>query len=131
MLSKTVRDNFNVIVPTKWTLKNVTHPVDQHTINDINRKQYMVIGGGGLLLPDSNPNSISGWQWAISDELLQRIEVPLLVYAIGYNFFIGQHPGDLFIHSLKKILEKAAFFSLRNHGSIKAVKTLVEENFMV
>jgi SAM-dependent methyltransferase/polysaccharide pyruvyl transferase WcaK-like protein len=128
VLSKTVRDNFNVIVPTKWTLKNVTHPVDQHTIDDINRKQYMVIGGGGLLLPDSNPNSISGWQWAIPDELLQSIEVPVLVYAIGYNFFIGQHPGDLFIHSLKKIVDKASFFSLRNYGSIKAVKSLVEES---
>ena len=128
VLSKTVRDNFNVIVPTRWTLKNVTYPVNQQTIEEINEKQYMVIGGGGLLLPDSNPNSISGWQWAISQELLSSIEVPLLVYAIGYNFFIGQQPGKLFIDNLHRIIEKASFFSLRNHGSIKAVKSLVDES---
>ncbi|GJM28901.1 MAG: hypothetical protein DHS20C17_15360 [Cyclobacteriaceae bacterium] len=127
VLSKTVRDNFNLITPTRWVLKNVTHPVTEETVKQINQQVYMVIGGGGLLLPDSNPNSISGWQWAISEQLLEKIEVPLLVYAIGYNFFIGQQPGALFVHNLKKIMEKASFFSLRNTGSIRAVESLVGE----
>ena len=127
VLSKTVRDNFNLIKPTRWELKDVTHPVTEDTIQQINHQDYMVIGGGGLLLPDSNPNAVSGWQWAISEDLLQKIEVPLIVYAIGYNFFIGQEPGELFIHNLKKIVQHASFFSLRNTGSIEAVKNLVGE----
>ena len=125
VLSKTVRDNFNVIRPTHWTLNKVTDPVTEDTIRLINKNNYMVIGGGGLLLPDSNPNSISGWQWAISEQLLEEIQVPVLVYAIGYNFFIGQDPGELFIRSLKQIVRKSTFFSLRNSGSIRAVKALV------
>ena len=127
VLSKTVRDNFNVIKPTCWDLKQVTDPVTTDTIKLINQKDYMVIGGGGLLLPDSNPNAVSGWQWAISENLLSQIDVPLIVYAIGYNFFIGQKPEALFIHNLKQIVQKASFFSLRNTGSIQAVKALIGE----
>ena len=125
VLSKTVRDNFNLIQPISWTLEKVTNKVTDKTIKLINQNDYMVIGGGGLLLPDSNPNSISGWQWAISEELLDKIEVPIIAYAIGYNFFAGQKPEELFIQSLKKIIEKSSFFSLRNSGSIRAVKSLV------
>jgi len=127
ILSKTVRDNFKTIVPTRWDLKKVTDPVTEDTIRSINQRDYAVVGGGGLLLPDSNPNSISGWQWAISAELLDKIEVPLLVYAIGYNFFIGQKPNQLFIENLKKIIEKASFFSVRNTGSLLAVRGLVDD----
>lgn len=125
VLSKAVRDNFNIINPTSWTLEKVTSTITEKTIVLINKKDYMVIGGGGLLLPDSNANTISGWQWAISEELLDKIEVPIIVYAIGYNFFIGQKPEELFIRSLKKVIEKSSFFSLRNSGSIRAVKELV------
>ena len=125
VLSKTVRDNFRNINTTSWDLKKVTDPVTQNTIQQINSKDYIVIGGGGLLLPDSNPNSISGWQWAVSEELLDKIEVPIIVYAIGYNFFHGQQPVDLFIKNLKKIIDRASFFSLRNTGSINAVKKIV------
>jgi len=129
-LSKTVRDNFNLCTPTSWTLEKVTNPVSERTIELINQRDYMVIGGGGLLLPDSNPNAISGWQWAISEELLGQIEVPLIVYGIGYNFFIGQNPETLFIRSLKKIIEKASFFSLRNSGSIRAVSELAGDDLV-
>ncbi len=125
VLSKTVRDNFNFMQPISWTLEKVTSKVTEETVRLINQKKYVVIGGGGLLLPDSNPNSISGWQWAISEELLDKIEVPIIVYAIGYNFFTGQKPEKLFIQSLKKIIEKSSFFSLRNSGSMRAVKSLV------
>ena len=128
VLSKTVRDNFNAMVPTRWDLKQVTDPVTEETIRSINQRDYVVVGGGGLLLPDSNPNSISGWQWAIPEHLLEKIEVPLIVYAIGYNFFIGQQPNELFTENLKKIIAKSSFFSLRNTGSLNAVKNLVGDS---
>lgn len=125
VLSKTVRDNFNVLHKNSWDLKKVTNPVTENVVAQINKNDYMVIGGGGLLLPDSNPNAISGWQWAISEEFLEEINVPIIVYAIGYNFFIGQKPEELFIKNLKSIVDHSSFFSLRNSGSIKAVSELV------
>ncbi len=130
VLSKCVRDNFNLIGKNiKWNLIKVTDPVTEKTIEQINSGDFLVIGGGGLLLPDSNPNTISGWQWAISSELLDRIKVPIFVYAIGYNFFHGQQPGDLFINSVKQLIDKASFFSLRNYGSITKLKELLGPDY--
>lgn len=125
ILSKCVRDNFNLIEPTRWTLKKVTSPVSSATIEEINKQDYLVVGGGGLLLPDSNPNVVSGWQWAISQELLAQINVPFIVYAIGYNFFRGQEPDERFKQSLHQLIDKSSFFSLRNKGSIDAVSEIV------
>jgi SAM-dependent methyltransferase len=126
VLSKCVRDNFNLInQDIRWNLIKVTDPVTEKTIEEINKGEFLVIGGGGLLLPDSNPNTISGWQWAVSPEFLEKIEVPIFVYAIGYNFFHGQEPGELFINSVKQLINSASFFSLRNYGSINKLKELV------
>ena len=129
ILSRCVRQRINDIhTNTSWNIKSLKDKVTDQTIEDINRNAFVVVGGGGLLLPDTNANSISGWQWAISPEHLAEIKVPLFVYAIGYNFFHGQRPGDLFIDNLKKLIDKSSFFSLRNHGSIRAVSELVGED---
>jgi len=125
VLSKCVRDAFKQLPAQKWLLRKVTAPVTDKLIREINAGPFLLIGGGGLLLPDSNPNSKSGWQWAVSAEELDRITVPIIVYAIGYNYFPGQRPNDLFIKSLIKIVEKSTFFGLRNLGSINAVKQLI------
>ena len=50
----------------------------------------VVVGGGGLFLSDTNPNRESGWQWRISLDMLEQLEVPLIVFAVGYNRFYGQ-----------------------------------------
>ena len=125
ILSHCVRNNFNTQFKQKWKLKRVTEPVSTQTISSINKSKYLVVGGGGLLLPDSNPNNISGWQWSISKQQLQEINVPFIIYAIGYNYFPGQEPSDLFKKSLNDLISKADFFSLRNIGSIKRVKKLI------
>ncbi len=128
VLSKCVRDSFGLLPARSWRLRKVTAPVTPKLINEINQGPFLLIGGGGLLLPDSNPNSKSGWQWAVSAEELDQIKVPIMVYAIGYNYFPGQRPNDLFIKSLIRIIEKSAFFGLRNQGSIAAVKQLVPQH---
>lgn len=45
----------------------------------------VVVGGGGLFLQDTNPNANSGWQWNISRAALDRLEVPIIVFAVGDN----------------------------------------------
>jgi polysaccharide pyruvyl transferase WcaK-like protein len=128
VLSKCVRDSFRLLPADSWLLRKVTAAVTPRLIDEINRGPFLLIGGGGLLLPDSNPNSKSGWQWAVSAQELEQIKVPIIVYAIGYNYFPGQKPNDLFIQSLIRIVEKSIFFGLRNQGSINAVKQLIPEH---
>jgi len=128
VLSKCVRKFFHKKNGRGWNLIKITDPVDSKVISKINRSDYLIIGGGGVLLPDSNLNSISGWQWAIDAKYLREIKVPIIVFAIGYNFFKGQKNTELFVKSLETLVRKADFFSLRNHGSIQKVRALLPED---
>ncbi len=128
-LSECVRRTFNqeLGTPVNWRLETVYQPVDERLIERINATQALIIGGGGLFLPDTNNNSISGWQWACSKESLNEIKVPIVLYSVGYNYFRGQEPSELFIDNLNAIIEKSVFVGLRNHGSVEAVKVLLRE----
>ncbi len=128
VLSKCVRDSFNIHAKFQWQLQKLTAPVTDKLIHKINQNKLLLIGGGGVLLPDSNKNNISGWQWSVSKKQLANIQVPLIVFAIGYNYFKKQVPDDFFIDNLKHLINKSSFFGLRNHGSITRVKELVGEN---
>jgi SAM-dependent methyltransferase/polysaccharide pyruvyl transferase WcaK-like protein len=116
------------LAPTSFTLIGLRDEVTQETIDEINRHDALLIGGGGLLLADSNPNNLSGWQWACPLELLEQITVPIIVFAIGYNRFRGQSEfTSIFNNSIRKLVEKSIFFGLRNHGSIAAIKNYLPE----
>jgi polysaccharide pyruvyl transferase WcaK-like protein len=111
------------VAPTNFTLLQVRDQVTEETIEKINQHDALIIGGGGLLLADTNQNSISGWQWACPTELLDKIKVPIIVFAIGYNRFRGQSEfADVFHKNVCKLVEKSSFFGLRNYGSIEALK---------
>ncbi len=129
VLSQCVRNAFSLIVPNaKWYLVNVGHRVTERTISNINSTEALIIGGGGLFLPDTNQNDISGWQWAIEENQLASVNVPVIVFSVGYNYFPGQIPTDLFIRNLILLCNKADFIGLRNHGSVEAVKRLLPEH---
>ena len=130
VLSKCVRDIIKTKTDASWNLQKLTSPVVTKSINEINRSKFLLLGGGGVLLPDSNPNSISGWQWAVSKNQLDSIKVPVLIYAIGYNYFPGQKPSQLFIDNLNHIIEKASFFSIRNKGSIRSISELISSKYV-
>lgn len=125
VLSKCVRDTFHTKITTGWNLQYLTNEVNNNTIKEINNSQFLLLGGGGVFIPDTNPNSKSGWQWAISKEQIDKIDVPVILYAIGYNYFHGQEPNEFFINNLKYIIDKANFVGLRNHGSINKVSRLI------
>lgn len=129
-LSECVRRTFNRAFdsPISWRLEKVNRPVDVQLLQRINASQALIIGGGGLFLPDTNANTISGWQWACSKASLDEIKVPIVLYSVGYNYFRGQEPGKLFIDNLNAIVEKSVFVGLRNHGSIESVKALLQES---
>lgn len=98
-------------------------------VSYINRTaDAVLLGGGGLFLSDTNPNRESGWQWRISLDMLEKLEVPIIVFAVGYNRFYGQpdfeHP---FSEHVSQVIDKSIFFGLRNHGSIDRVTEYVSE----
>jgi SAM-dependent methyltransferase len=129
VLSKCVRDTIKLQDSFKFNIVELKRAVDDNLISQINSSEYLVVGGGGLFLPDTNENTVSGWQWAIPEEQLNHIETPVILFAIGYNFFRGQEPTDLFQKSLNLILNKASFAGIRNFGSIHKINELTNNEF--
>lgn len=114
--------------PVEWLPVHAHQVLDAERLDLINRQRAVVVGGGGLFLPDTSPNANSGWQWNVPEEMLRRIEVPLSVYAVGYNLFAGQtFHGDLFRRNLVALAEQAVLIGLRNTGSLKAVRSLLPD----
>lgn len=126
VLSECVRKTFSKeLIPIRWNLISVRSEVDNSIVNSINGSRCLLIGGGGLFLPDTNANTISGWQWACSSEYLKKIKVPIILFSVGYNYFRGQEPNRVFTENLNLIIERAEFVGLRNYGSIKAIRKLL------
>ncbi|WP_180686581.1 glycosyltransferase [Streptomyces gossypiisoli] len=110
----------------RWHSVHAHRLFDEAALERVNARRGLVIGGGGLFIPDTMPNGNSAWQWNVPDELLERIDVPIAVYAVGFNAFDGQsYRAQRFRESLRKLVERSAFFGLRNHGSIEKVRAML------
>lgn len=129
VLSQCVRKTFHLLGDYgQWDIFKVSSPVTDRVINKMNHTTGIILGGGGLFLPDTNRNLVSGWQWAISKEQIDKITIPLIIYSVGFNYFRGQNVSELFIDNVNYMIRKASFVGLRNTGSIRAVRNLVEED---
>ncbi|MGW6238924.1 polysaccharide pyruvyl transferase family protein [Streptomyces sp. NPDC055094] len=112
--------------PRRWHSIHAHRLFDEAALERVNARRGLVIGGGGLFIPDTAPNGNSAWQWNVPDALLDRIDVPVMVYAVGFNAFDGQsYRRERFHESLRRLVERSAFFGLRNHGSIEKVRALL------
>lgn len=119
----------SAIGPTSWAPFHVHQRVSDETVARLNDTRGVIIGGGGLFLADTGANRSSGWQWNIDTRKLAKINVPISVFAVGYNQFYGQgHLSQLFADSITLLLEKASFFGLRNSGSINEAKSYIPES---
>lgn len=126
LLFPVVRRLFDVLLgPFDWKLRQAWEAFREEDVAALNSEfDGIVIGGGGLLLRDQAGSDVSksGWQWNSSVAAVERIDIPLLVFAIGYNRFRNQddfHP--VFTPHLRAVVRKSRFFGLRNSGSIRAV----------
>ena len=105
----------------------------KNDVKKINRSDLLVVAGGGLLLRDSMDkngksfvNSVSNWSWGISKELLEKITTPIIVHSIGDKKARGHPDFDLnFLYTMRILLRKSIFFSMRNTGSIQALKKYI------
>lgn len=103
--------------PIDWTLQQAWDPFDASLAN---QHDGVVVGGGGLLLPDQEGASYeaSGWQWNCTLGQLNTIVVPLIVFGVGYNRFRGQEDFSAhFYQHWHCVINKAAFVGMREHGA--------------
>jgi len=129
LLPRTVRDAFSIFSSSiDWQGCHAHRVVDKAIVSEINKKNGLLVGGGGLFLCDTNPNGLSGWQWSCGVPELKQINVPIALFAVGYNRFRGQ-PDFLpvFKEHLRLLAEKCIYISLRNHGSLNAIKQYLPE----
>jgi lipopolysaccharide biosynthesis glycosyltransferase len=127
LLPETVRLAFGPDVTSRrWNSVHAHRLFDEAALERVNARRGLVIGGGGLFIPDTMPNGNSAWQWNVPDKLLNRIDVPIAVFAVGFNAFDGQsYRANRFRDSLLQLVERSAFFGLRNHGSIEKVRAML------
>jgi len=45
-----------------------------NNVEKLNQFDYILVGGGGLILPDTVPNKVSSWQWIIPKESYSKIK---------------------------------------------------------
>lgn len=128
LLPRTVRDSVERTQTHEWTGIHAHRVVNKGLLDEINGLDGLLIGGGGLFLRDTNPNNLSGWQWSCRVETLEKIAIPIALYAVGYNRFRGQKDfKPVFRRHLETLAEKCVFIGLRNTGSISAIKSYLPE----
>lgn len=127
VLSECIRRLFDIKFADKinWKLLNLHEKVNIQYLQKLNSVDAVIVGGHGAFLPDTNKNTISGWGWACGREQYKKIKAPLLVFAIGYNYFFGQQETDLFKENVNALLRKSLFFGLRNGGSVRKIQEMI------
>lgn len=131
LLFPVVRKAFDTFMgPCDWELRQAWEPFTVEDAQRINQSfDGIVIGGGGLLLRDQAGSDVSnsGWQWNSSVAAVSALEIPVMVFAIGYNRFRGQADFDpIFTDHIRTLATKTVFFGLRNTGSINALGHYLE-----
>lgn len=111
-------------------------------ISSFNEFDYILVGGGGLILPDSSPNMTSCWQWVIPEKSYDLITKPIYVVSIGYNLFYGQDMSmpkresnysepnriNIFKSNIRKLINKAEHFTLRHTGDMESLISIIGED---
>jgi hypothetical protein len=127
----------------EWSNKNVRDYFEDKDADMVNKYDYLLIGGGGLILPDTNPNNISCWQWPVYCDTLRKITVPIYVLSIGYNLFYNQKitmmnqavPSEIpqrstiFKNNIETLIEISKHFSLRHNGDCDRLKEIVDPEY--
>lgn len=140
-LGPSTKYEFENIIGEKvnWTNFDVRKKVSQKDIDFINKFDYAIIGGGGLFLPDTNPNMVSCWQWACPTELIKKITTKIYVISIGWNHFYGQDIAmpnrnndakvpkryEIFKENVEALIDNSTSFTMRHRGDAEKLKEII------
>lgn len=143
-LGPSTKCRFENIINKKvnWSNFNVRKKVTEKDIQYFNTFDYIVVGGGGLFLPDTNPNDVSCWQWPIDKNLINKIQSKIYVISVGLNWFFEQDirmsnrnnsniiekRKEIFKQNIDTLIEKSSHFSMRHNGDIKELLKFVKLN---
>lgn len=128
VLSTCIRDLFSKEMGRiSWRLMDMFGDVDGEYVEKLNQADAVIIGGHGAFLPDTHPNDISNWEFACSEAQYDEIQAPIIIFAIGYNYFKGQERSALFESNIRKLVERSAFFGLRNRGSVREIQSFLPD----
>jgi len=133
LLPQSVRALFDTVGASfGWRLDQVWEEMGRDVVDVLNHStQGLVIGGGGFIIRDQQGGNTanSGWLWNISLENLAKLQVPVILFAIGYNRFRGQPDFDEnFKVHINEVVHKALFVGMRNTGSINKLARYLESD---
>ena len=126
-----------------WTNFDVRKRVTLEDVRYFNSFDYLILGGGGLFLPDTNPNKISCWQWACPTQLYKDLQVPLHVVSVGWNHFYGQDitmptrnstqsipdRAQIFKENVEALITASTSFTMRHTGDCEQLKKIVDSKY--
>ncbi len=101
----------------EWRNFNIQEASDPGQAWQFGKPDLLLIGGGGLLWDKPELANASGWQWDISVEEIERLEMPVVVHSIGLTKFpYHDRTGRQleYWETLEALVEKAELFSVRN-----------------
>lgn len=93
----------------------------KEVIDKCNREADMLLIGGGGLVWNREENGSSGWQWDIGIDDIQRIQVPIVVQAIGawkFEYDPREHDTLTTLSHLGRLAQYAKLFSARDFATI-------------
>lgn len=145
MLGPATKRRFEQMIDDKvlWNNFDVRKKVTKQDVTYFNSFDCVVLGGGGLLLPDTNPNNISCWQWACPAELYGQVTAKMYVISIGWNHFYGQditmsdrdsdtsvpNRKEIFKKNIEALIDNSEHFSLRHNGDCEELRKIVDDQF--
>jgi len=122
-----------------WQNIDVRKRVTEEDVSSLNNYDYLVLGGGGLFLPDTNPNKISCWQWPISTNEINKLTPKIYAMSVGWNHFYNQkismpnRDNDfsdpsreaIFKENVENLISKSELFTMRHNGDCEELKRIV------
>ena len=101
---------------------DIQHPAVTNKILEQNY-DMLLIGGGGLIEGGNWNNTKYGWKLPFTEKELKSINKPIVVFAVGLNFFRGleklNSKGE---KNLRSLIDKSRLFSVRNDYSGREIK---------
>lgn len=115
-----------------WYFQHVNSVISADQVHSFNKNMKgIVFGGGGLFLPDTNNNCNSGGVWNCSIENLKNIQIPMMVFAVGFNRFNGQEDfAPIFLDHLRELVRRSAFFGVRERSAIRELARYVDDELV-